>query len=162
MNKSALSSLWVTFGIACLLLITGCAGVSLTDYVTYSGIKPVYPMPFIVDSMFEVTVDTLTPTLKWKAQEGINQYDVAVWDCPTKVAGRLAEDRGQRVFYAKQIADTSVTVTPKLEPDHLYLWSVRVSGTQAWSTYKTTNWKEYTSYSAGLNYKFRTPKVSAK
>ncbi len=165
MNKSAINSLWVTSGIACLLLFTGCAGVSLLDKITYSGIKPVYPMPFVGDTMYEVTVDSLTPTLKWKAQAGVNQYDVAVWDCSSQMAGWKAENRGQRLFYVKQITDTSVTVTPKLEPDHLYLWSVRASDTQVWSTYKTSDWLGFTeinpNYSKGLNYKFRTPKQTA-
>jgi len=166
MNKSAINSIWVTSGIACLLLLTGCAGVSLLDKIKYSDIKPVYPMPFVGDTMFEVTVDSLTPTLKWEAQEGIKQYDVVVWDCLSKMAGVLAEDRGQRVFYAKQITNASVTVTPKLEPDHLYLWSVRASNTQVWSTYTTSDWlgfmDEHPRYSEGLNYKFRTPKISAE
>jgi len=192
MNKTMGKFLLTAINCALLALATGCAGVAIGEKVTYHGIKPVYPMPFYMSSDLEVTIDSLTPTLKWEGKEGVQTYDVAVWDTPFKQYfekksfkqimvdnfgenqkensldskyARRPEELGERVFYAKLIAGTSVTVTPELKPNHLYLWSVRSSGTEEWSTYDQYDWLGAAAgqpqSSTGHSYKFRTPNQTA-
>ena len=186
MRKPIGKILQTVFYFALLAVVSGCAGVAVTEKVTYSGIKPEYPMPFAGFTDVEVIIDSLTPTLKWQAKEGIKEYDIAVWDSPFKQHdksfkqimedsygtnrkdndpfSRRPEERGERVFYAKQITGTSVTVTPELKPDHFYLWSVRASGTEEWSTYRQYDWLSAAAlqpqHSKGHSYKFYTPKAA--
>ncbi len=156
----------------CPVLAMGMAGC--TDgllRVTYSGIKPSYPLPLgnkdpvgihgNVDP--SVRVESTTPILKWDAKEGIRNYDVAVWECPTRyLTGMFAAELGQQVFFSSGVQGLSVKVTPPLKSKKRYYWSVRPSGTELWSTYDIYDPMAYatlqhTRSSKGQYFKFSTP-----
>lgn len=179
-------------GCGLLAVLAGCAGASLNEIIKYQGIKPIYPMPFasMAGSDFEVTVDSLTPTLKWQASGGSQGYDVAVWEqavntnntnfwkgfssaltVDKKYGSSLKgydaakrerkEVRGERIFFAKQVTNNEVMIMPELKSNHLYFWSVKVSGTEQWSTFSADDWVYRLDggrdLSVGRFYKFRTP-----
>jgi hypothetical protein len=163
--KTTLSRALCALAAAALLATGGCAGVSITQVMSYPVIKPEYPMPFVGDSMYSVTVDSLTPTLRWKAKSGVDKYDVAVWESPSQLAGMTItgssiEELGDQVFFSQGIDGQSVTVTPELKPDKLYFWSVRPARTRVWSTYKSHELDFSTV--EGLHFKFCTPKAVAQ
>ena len=149
--------------------VAGCTDGLLT--VTYSGVKPVYPLP-LADSMPlgvngnvdpSVTVESTTPTLKWNAEEGVRSYDVAVWECPRRyLTGMFAQELGEQVFFASRVPGDSVKITPPLKSMQRYFWSVRPTGTESWSTYNIYEPLKYaalqpTGSSKGLYYKFVVP-----
>lgn len=159
----------VAFGL--VITLTGCGGFLQTAMPTYPDIKPEYPLPFVanyssadlnVDAT--VTVDSLTPTLRWAPQTGVQKYDVAVWTCPSRyLTGQFEQELGDQVFFTKEIRGLSVRITPALKPGIRYYWSVRPSGTEKWSTYNIHDYFKHavldrSSSSYNLHFKFRTPK----
>lgn len=118
-----------TFGtlILCMyiLLTAGCA-VWDTDYPL---ITPVYPDP--TGFLTIKAVDSLSPTFRWKPYPGATSYDLAVWKAVRVGDGyRL----GLKVFSENNIPSTDFTLPVQLEYDSAYYWSVKPTGTEAWST----------------------------
>ena len=154
-----------------ILTLTGCASCSINSLPTYPDIKPEYPPPFVASETYTnlnvdatVTVNSLTPTLRWAAKTGVQKYDVAVWTCPDRyLTGQFAQELGDQVFFTKGIQELEVRVTPALKPGIRYYWSVRPSGTEQWSTYNLHNILAHaaldtSSSSYNLHFKFYTPK----
>ncbi len=108
-----------------------CAGiwVSLSgcSSITVIGISPVYPEAGIYTSF---RVDSLQPELKWKGEDNSEKYDLAIWN--TIVVDRNPMRR--KVIYERTaLSGTAHKIEIVLEPDTVYYWSVRKTGTPAWS-----------------------------
>lgn len=77
-------------------------------------------------------VDTLSPTFEWIPQKGIGPpYELVVYN---SLAGYPAEV----AYSVSGLTSTSHRVTTPLQPDRLYLWTVRGSlgnGVSDWASY---------------------------
>ena len=87
--------------------------------------------------------------------------DVAVWKGCEAATGH--ELLGERIFFEREIRGLSVKISPPLEPDKLYYWSVRPTGNRQWSTYHARTLTGYDLIDSqngdGLHFKFLTPKI---
>lgn len=150
--------------ICAMMVICGC-----TMPIYRGGIEPIYPGVRMVGKTYE-TVDTLTPTFRWKsgAPSG-STYDFAIWDSgKTSVSGLNAFEvtKGPAVYYKEGLARPEHTVEIPLGPDSRYFWSVRIRSNgkvSGWAYYDYEQWTGVGS-SSGRNwlYNFKTPKMDAK
>jgi len=147
-----------------LLFIAGC-----TVPIYRGGIEPVYPGVRTVGKTYE-TVDTLTPTFRWKSRAPSGStYDFAIWDGgKTTVAGLYAYEvtKGPAVYYKEALDKTEHTIEIPLGPDSRYFWSVRIRSNgkaSGWAYYDYEQWFGV-GVSSGRNwlYNFKTPNVDKK
>ncbi len=133
----------VALFIALLALGSGCVRLH-----HFAGIKPVFPACSF--GAKETRIETLEPVLRWTAVPGATSYEVAVWrasigSSPCSSAKAWSDvghetpvyklKQGELVHHFKDVAATEYKL-PKLLPDTVYYWSVRVSGPdEEWSTY---------------------------
>jgi hypothetical protein len=147
-----------------LILLSGCT------IPTYKGgIEPIYPGVRSVGKSYE-TVDSLTPTFRWKATEAAScTYDFSIWDAGDVVADgpygmRLL--RGPALYYKEALPKPEHTVELPLGPDSRYYWSARLrcnGKVSEWATYDYSQWAGIAA-SEGKNWPFgfKTPKIDAK
>ena len=147
-----------------LIFLYGC---TLPAYK--GGIEPIYPGVRTSGKMYE-TVDTLTPTFRWKADvTSPCTYDFAIWDGGKRVEVGLnayTVAKGPAVYYKEALSKPEHTVEIPLGPDSFYFWSVRIRSdgkVSEWAYYDYDQWVGVAS-SKGRNwlYSFKTPKVGAK
>ena len=139
-------------------LLTMAAGVlAMTSCATkHNPIEPVRPKITFGNPAKVHTVDSLRPTLEWKApaEPGVT-YDVIVY---TGVPTVLYYERGKEVYYHEKIEGTQHIIQQALSPDTVYVWSVRVrkgTNTTAWITYDFVN---LNARGRNLLWSFKTPK----
>ena len=147
-----------------LIILAGCT------IPTYKGgIEPIYPGVRSVGKSYE-TVDTLTPTFRWKSDAAANcTYDFSIWDAGDAVADgpyRVRLLRGPALYYKEALTKPEHTVEIPLGPDSRYYWSARLrcnSQVSEWATYDFSQWAGITA-AEGKNWPFgfKTPKIDAK
>jgi hypothetical protein len=125
---------------ACTLLLTSCA----TPEKYNGGVQPVSPIPPLANARLLTTVKSLQPTLSWKSV-GSNgsKYDVMICTGIGKPPGLYSNyyntwKQGVEVYYREGIEGCSHQVEQPLEPNTVYVWSVRKrSGANVgpWCTY---------------------------
>ncbi|MBF0532183.1 MAG: hypothetical protein HQL23_03695 [Candidatus Omnitrophica bacterium] len=98
-------------------------------FIKYTDIEPVTP------KIGSVSADTesLQPILRWndrKVNKG-SHYDVGIWETLVTASGIF---RDNRIYYRENISGPEHRVEIKLEPNHTYYWSVRVSGSANWAS----------------------------
>ena len=134
------------------IFFSGCA------WATVHGVKPVYPASGFVQAWtqpFPATVESLQPELRWKG-DALKKYDLAIWN--TILVDNIYQRR--KIIYEKTGLNGTVhKVGVVLNPDSLYYWSVRETGSEAWSTvtfYQSVGW--VSSRETDM-FKFSTPKT---
>ena len=145
-----------------------CAGCSS---MSYTGLRPIQPVQTEPSLRWGKTTDTaergvevssLQPTFQWsKGQDG-QTYEFIIWKCAYVrwSDGKMMERaRGKIAYFKTGLPATQHRLSEALEPDTEYYWSVRPTGSRAWSSY-VWQYEELPPISAAtLNgyYLFRTP-----
>lgn len=121
--------------------LTSCVDTK-TQY--HSGVEPVSPVPITIfvaphpSPNHAITkVDSLQPTLSWKCEDSSKmKFDVIVYTGVWTAPGFFQP--GVEVYYREGIEGFSHHVEQRLEPNSVYVWSVRThTGTnvESWSTF---------------------------
>ena len=125
------------------LVLAGCAG-----HTSYQGeLTPLSPKPHGTRFYAPIAVDSLQPTFKWEAREPNRPVDLGIWQAvflgkegPAKVFGHPIEDhtsnyeRGALVYRKENIIGGEHRIETNLAPSTIYFWSIKYTGTGAWST----------------------------
>jgi hypothetical protein len=148
----------LSFILVFCLVLFGCGATAFKE------IKPIYPKVGHPD--YPKTVDSLQPKLEWKPTADSDvSYDLIIYNC---IEDNSWGRQGPRftakdvVYYREAVTETECKIEKTLEPDTVYIWSVRVRrGTEVsdWSAYDYTmatpdmrmTWKNHPFY-------FKTPK----
>jgi len=151
-------------------LLSGCTSA------TYKGnVRPV--SPGVGAPGFADTVDSLTPTFRWKADskapctdDGPSPcvYDFAIWDWGEQYAQGTSTvfEWGPTLYRRERLTRPEHTVELPLVPDSRFLWSVRLrtgDTVSAWGTYDFTSFAVVTVVDGkNWRYPFKTPRAEAK
>lgn len=140
-----------------MVLTALSACVSFSDLeVTYPELgHPVYNV---------VTVDSLQPTLQWKASPKATEgYDLVVYDGPETFIAYIERGEHTSVYARNRIQKAEHKLEEPLQPDRYYLWSVRphtADGKAEWSRYTYTGalpLPPFVWWTSGQIFRFKTP-----
>jgi hypothetical protein len=167
-------------GLAVLpIFISGCEmprsyGTSLFGIPIHACISPIYPAMGYGYVYRYLTIDTLTPELKWRDLKKRGQtYDVAIWETPyrsiedvDKKADQLQSSWGELIFYTNNIPTNFYQITIPLKPDTYYNWSVRIRDgekVKSWSSFNQAEDEVVTMVVRDNNpFGFKTPATPKK
>jgi len=145
------------FASACLaIMMGGCVA-----YSTHDGLQPISPE---THQSFRkpVLVDSLHPEFRWKTATPGQAVDLILWDGGNDPNVKHLK---MKVAYLKEnIVGGSHTLQTNLQPDTIYYWSIKPSGTVKWSTETQRFILSATPYTPGLHeveqgfFMLRTPK----
>ena len=116
MGKNVIGVFPIIAAIVSIWAFSGCT--------TYVGLKPVYPE---AKAFSPVLVDSLQPTFKWEEPRPGGNVDLIIWESVDK------NIRGDVVYYKENISGGAHHIEKSLQPNSLYFWSFRPTGTTGWS-----------------------------
>ena len=131
---------------------------------TLHGLEVVSPPVDYISPWLVEKVDSLHPTLAWKGTTSdVESYDLIVYSGVYILRSGVTPhyERGVKVYYREGIMGTSHQIEESLEPDTVYLWSVRTrmgSNLGDWSTYDFTRFMDPPVTMTNQWWRFRTPK----
>jgi hypothetical protein len=153
-----------------VLILSGC---TLPSY--RGNVRPI--SPGVGAPGFAETVDSLTPTFRWRADSEAPckdeppspcVYDFAIWDQGKAVAEGMGTvvEFGPTLYRREGLSRPEHTVELALGPDSTYFWSVRIrtgDKVSAWGTYDFHSFAVVTTV-RGKNwrYPFKTPRAAVK
>ncbi len=141
---------WIYILIISLLGLNACSA--------FPVLKPIYPEAMTTP----VTLDSLSPTLKWKPFSEPNvTYDVVIYDVITAKSPAERKAMGKVVYYREGLKEPQHKIETPLRPSTEYYWSVRVRRGEKVSDWSTYSYFVYlgVGYSSGDNlpFMFKTP-----
>ena len=92
-------------------------------------------------------VKSIRPTFRWKTPSADQKVDLIIWDA-AETAGRLQRSvtiapgatpqfvKGEMVFYKEGIEGGELQIDKDLDPNTVYFWSIRVTGTENWTGFE--------------------------
>lgn len=131
---------------------------------TYNGdTKPIYPTPSYMSWIWPTSVDSLSPTFRWKNDSKVSStYDFAIWDeeLGFRMKSRLP------IYYKEALPQPEHKIEVPLAPNTSYVWSVRSRSGDKVSAWATYNYYSFAVVAIGwgtnMLYKFKTPEVDEK
>jgi hypothetical protein len=156
-KTASFANIWL-FPLVILSVLAGCAGST-----TYSGIEPIYPTRGNFRRAAPVDVDSIRPNFEWKVEAPGQKVDLGIWESSSNIwSGR---EMGRRVYFKEGIEGGKHLIEKDLEPDKVYYWSIKGTGTTKWST-ANYDWgfspNGLPSRSYGNYFLIKTPKVTIK
>ena len=125
-----------------LALLGGCAN--------FKEVKPIYPKVGHPD--YPKIVDSLQPKFQWKPIAGSDvTYDLIIYECSEDtsfIPKKEQRSTARRVaYYREGVTETECKIEEPLEPNTVYIWSVRVRRGKEVSDWSVYN---YSMASSGL------------
>lgn len=135
--------------ISLAVALGGCVGT-----MSYPGIEPLSFRPSGMSPNAAVSVDTLTPTFRWKQpiEDIMTRMDLAVWLVgPDGLPGEL--------YYSEQgFVGNQHTMKIPLAPGIEYFWSVKRSDSTVWATASYAGVSPIgVAWQKGLPFKIKAP-----
>lgn len=131
------------------LLLSGCVGT-----MSYPGIEPLAFKPSGMNPNGAVSVDSLTPTFKWKQpiEDLMTRMDLAVW-----FVG--ADGTPGELYYSEEgFVGSQHTMKKPLAPGVEYFWSVKKSDSTVWATANYVGVSPIgAAWQKGLPFKIKAP-----
>lgn len=139
---------------AIAVAISGCIA-----YSRYTNIQPISPKPNSMRIYAPKSVNSLNPEFKWKAASD-QKVDLAIWEAHKPPWGGPVTQysiKGQMIYYREGIVGGSHQIQSNLNPDSVYFWSIKPTGTMNWTTANHVVGGLLTEMASGIFFLIKTP-----